>query len=342
MKNTEKCVGELFASETVGNIIIRVGRSDDVLFELFRSREARTLTSRTLFDMASVTKIVVTTSLSLIAMQEGKISPSDKVSRFFSVPDDKNELSVWHLLTHTMGIGHKSMLKGGEYSKIQDYILSIPSDIPIGSNVLYSCPGFILLGRILEEVFGKRLDEAFYERVSAPLGMEASVFLPDRTKDIVNANIGANECGLVNDYNCRFLGGVAGNAGLFSNVDDLTKYVKALLGRPSPLFSEDILSLAWQNHTPNMDDSRGLGFLVVDERYAQTGKLFPYGSIGHCGHTGTSVFLDPKSKFYTIILSDATASTVQKYGKENYDEVKRMRHDLHEAIKKDLVEEAGK
>ncbi len=336
MKNTEKCVEKLFADETIGNIIIKVGRGDDVLYEFGRSREARTLTDKTLFDMASVTKIIVTTSLSLIAIEEGKISPADKVSRFFDVPNDKKELTVGHLLTHTMGIGHKSMIKGGEYSKIQDYILNLPSDLPIGANVLYSCPGFILLGRILEEVFGKRLDEAFYERVSTPLGMDSSVFLPDRTKDVVNAGVGADELGLVNDYNCRFLGGVAGNAGLFSNVDDLTKYVKALLSRPSPLFSEKILNLAWQNYTPNMNESRGLGFLYVDERYTQTGGLFPNGSIGHCGHTGTSVFLDPKSGFYTIILSDATVSTVKKYGQENYGEVIQMRHDIHAAINADL------
>lgn len=102
------------------------------------------------------------------------------------------------------------------------------------------------------------------------------------------------------------------------------------------LIREKTLSLARQNHTPGMAESRGLGFLFVDGRYAQAGGLFPDGSIGHCGHTGQSVFVDPDRGFYVILLSDATVSTVKKYGKENYGEVMAMRRDLHRAILQDL------
>ena len=94
--------------------------------------------------------------------------------------------------------------------------------------------------------------------------------------------------------------------------------------------------MAAQNHTLGMSESRGLGFLYVDERYAQTGGLFPDGSIGHCGHTGQSVFVDYRSGLYVIILSDATVSTVRKYGKERYNEVMDMRSRLHAAIKQDM------
>jgi CubicO group peptidase (beta-lactamase class C family) len=85
-----------------------------------------------------------------------------------------------------------------------------------------------------------------------------------------------------------------------------------------------------------MDEARGLGYLYVGDRYSQTGGLFPTGSIGHCGHTGQSIFVDPKSGLYVIVLSDATVSTIRKYGKENYNEVMQMRHDIHAAIKADL------
>ena len=85
-----------------------------------------------------------------------------------------------------------------------------------------------------------------------------------------------------------------------------------------------------------MSAARGLGFLYVDNRYKQTGELFPVGSVGHCGHTGTSVFFNSDSGLYVIILSDATVSVTKKYGKSYYEKVKQMREHLHNAIKKDL------
>lgn len=337
MKHLNACIDTLFEEKTVGNLVVRVGRREEILCDIYRSAEARTLTARTLFDMASVTKIVVTTSLTLIAAERGLLSFDDSVSRFFPVPEDKRELTVRHLLTHTMGYGHKSMLKHTDgYGSIERYILSIPSDIPIGSDVRYSCPGFILLGRILEEIYGMRLDEAYLRYVAESLGLTSSRFLPDPSLDFVNSNVSPDMAGVVNDYNCRYLGGVCGNAGLFSDLTDMTRYVGWMLTGGAPIVSEKIFAAAERNYTDGMSESRGLGFLVVDGNYDQTGGLFRTGSIGHCGHTGQSVFVDRESGLYVIVLSDATVSTVKKYGKEKYGEVKAMRGDLHAAIREDL------
>ena len=146
-----------------------------------------------------------------------------------------------------------------------------------------------------------------------------------------------NAVGLVNDYNCRHLGGVAGNAGLFSNLSDMAIYAKLLLANGTPLFSKALFTEVTKNHTEGMTESRGLGFVYVDGRYTQTGSLFPEGSFGHCGHTGQSVFVHPGSGLYAIILSDATVSTAKKYGHERYAEVIAMRRDLHNAIKMDIT-----
>ena len=339
MKRLNACVERILCERTAANLIVKVGCYDETLMQIMQSAEDRTLTEKTLFDMASITKIVATTMTALIAMDRGLLSKDDPVSRFFAVPKDKQSMTIGHLMTHTIGIGHKSMLPCSDgYEAIQDYVLSIPSDIPIGSNVRYSCPAFILLGRIVEQVLDDRLDALLRKYVTEPLGMHATTFLPDRSLDIVNSNLTDAEKGLVNDYNSRYLGGVAGNAGVFSNAEDMTRFARMLLAHGAPIVSRKTFDMAAQNFTPGMSESRGLGFLCVDDRYFQAGGLFPNGSIGHCGHTGQSLFVDLESGFYALILSDATATTHKKHGKSDYDEVMRMRQQIHAAIKADLDE----
>ena len=326
----EKTIDEYVESGILEHIAVRVGRGDNVIFDAFRGGVDET----TLFDMASVTKIMATTSLALIALDRGLLQLHDTVDKY--CPTSKG-LTIKNLLTHTIGIGHKALNKeGNNYENIAEKILDIPLDIPIGADVRYSCPGFILLGKILEKIFGMQLDHCFNELVAKPLGFENTSFLPSYRQNTVNSNLNVEKRGIVNDYNCQFLGGIAGNAGLFSNISDITKYVSFIQNRGKPLFSEETFLLAAHNHTVGMSESRGLGFLYVDDRYNQTGGLFSQGAIGHCGHTGQSVFVDYRSGLYVIILSDATVSTVRKYGKEHYDEVMDMRSRLHGAIKQDL------
>ena len=326
----EKTIDEYVESGTLEHIAVRVGRGDNVIYDTYRGGVDET----TLFDMASVTKIMATTSLALIALDKGLLQLDDTVDKFYST--DKT-LSVKNLLTHTVGIGHKALNReGNTYENIAEKILDIPLDIPIGADVRYSCPGFILLGKILEKIFGMQLDQCFNELVAKPLGLENTSFLPLNRENTVNSNLDKTKRGIVNDYNCQFLGGIAGNAGLFSNLSDVTKYVHFLQNRGKPLIKEKTFLLAAQNHTAEMSESRGLGYLYVDGRYKQTGGLFEDGAIGHCGHTGQSVFVDYRSGLYVIILSDATISTVKKYGKEHYNEVMDMRGRIHAAIKQDM------
>ena len=323
----ENVIDEYIEKGILEQIAVRVGKGDNAIYDTYRGGVNET----TLFDMASVTKIIVTTSLALIALDKGLLKLDDTVDKFF--PTSKS-LTIKNLLTHTVGIGHKSLNKeGNSYDNIAERILDIPSDIPIGADVRYSCPGFILLGKILEKTFGIHLSQCFNEFVAKPLGLENTSFLPIYRQNIVNSNLDESKRGIVNDYNCQFLGGVAGNAGVFSNLSDVTKYVNFIQNRGKPLISEQTFLTAAQNHTLGMSESRGLGFLYVDEHYNQTGELFSNGAIGHCGHTGQSVFVDYRSGLYVIILSDATISTVKKYGVEHYDEVIKMRELIHRAIK---------
>lgn len=338
MKTTlNQYLDELLKQGFAHNIAVRVGIKDDILLDVYRSNE-QAIDGETLFDMASVTKILATTSLALMAIDKGLLKTSDKVSRFFSVPDDFKELTVQHLLTHTMGIGHRALnFPQNNYDNIAEFILSLEHN-PVGTKVEYSCPAFILLGKILEKIYGKRLDILFKEKVAEPLNMKLSTFLPDKAlrSNMVNSNLDPDLKGVVNDYNCQYLGGVAGNAGVFSCVEDMTKFAKMLISNGYPLISKTTFDNATKNHTEELNQARALGYLYVDEGYSQTGKLFPNGSFGHCGHTGTSIFVNKESGLYVIILSDATISAVEKYGKEHYSDVEKMRENIHNLIKEEL------
>lgn len=332
MNDLIKVIDECIDDRLAQNFAIRVGIGDEIVCDIFRGGADES----TLFDMASVTKVISTTTLAFIALDRGLLSLDDGVDKFY--PTDK-KITVKNLLTHTMGIGHKSLnQEGNTRENIAQAILDIPSDIPVGTDVRYSCPGYILLGKILETVFEKPLNECFDELVAKPLGMRDTSFLTSNRQNAVNANLEENLRGVVNDYNCQFLGGVAGNAGLFSNITDVTKYVKLLQNKGAPLFSEELFDMAAKNHTKGMSESRGLGFLYVDEKYSQTGGLFMDGAIGHCGHTGQSVFVDYRTGLYAIILSDMTVSTIRKYGTEHYNEVTDMRGRIHKAIRQDLTD----
>ncbi len=339
MKNLNAYIEELFDKKFLNHVAVRVGIGDKILCDLYRSTDTD-INKHTLFDMASVTKIVATSSLCFIAMDKGLISLSDKVSKFFPCPSDKKDLTVFHLMTHTIGMGHKPLNKDGiTYDNVAEKILSIPLDIPIGSDVLYSCPAYIMLGKILEKVFGERLDVLFKKLVAEPLGMNSSSFLPDRSRQIINSNREESERGIVNDYNCQYLGGVAGNAGLFSNIEDMTLYAKMLINKGAPIIKEETLLNAAKNHTPGMTSARGIGFVYVDEGYPLTGGLMPVGSIGHGGHTGQSIFVDIKSGLYAIALTDCTISVIKSYPEIDhyyYEDVKVVRENLHRALLQDL------
>ncbi len=330
MKNLEQALDNYIENKIVEHVAVRVGNGEKIIYDTFRGG----VDEHTVFDMASITKIIATTSIALIALDKDLLKLDDPVAKFYKT---EKPLTVKHLLTHTMGIGHKSLNKeGNTYENIADKILEITPDIAIGTDVRYSCPGYILLGKILEKIFGDRLDKCFDKLVAEPLNMSESSFLPKNKERIVNANLWESNRGRVNDYNSQFLGGVAGNAGLFSTLTDVTKYVRFLLDNGAPLISKNTFEAAVQNYTANMSSSRGLGFVYVDERYRQSGGLFNVGTIGHCGHTGQSFFVDCRTGLYVIILSDAEISVVKKFGREKYDEVMDMRMALHTAIRHDM------
>lgn len=212
LSNVNRCIDELIRVGCGEHFAIRFGNME----EYFNVLKGQGVTADTHFDMASVTKIMATTPLCLIAFDEGKISSDTPVSCFFNCPKDKESLKIKHLLIHSIGFGYKLLNKPKiNNDNIAETILNIPCEFPIGTRTAYSCPGFILLGKILEKVYNKPLDVLFNEKIASVLGLKNTGF-NILSQNVINANDKESEKGLVNDYNCRHLGGVAGNAGIFS------------------------------------------------------------------------------------------------------------------------------
>ena len=300
--------------------------------------------TETYFDIASMGKVLITSTLILKAAGEGKLALSSPLTEFFTrVPEEKRGITVQQLLTHTSGIVRK-VFSPEVYAQNNDdiafRILSEKLYFAPGTDYLYSCSGYMLLGFILEKVYGRTLDELFFTKIKQPLGLTRSRFNisvnePNSALCCRRENVGLSV--LDDEIVVNMRSGVAGNGGSFWGLCDIKKYVSAGLGKDENLYPRRFFELAEKNYTPYFSEGSGLGYLVVNEKYPQTGKLFPAGSFGHCGHTGQSFFINRKLGLYVIILTNATRfAYIQTGGAGYYDRIMKMREQIHNAIKTDL------
>ncbi len=274
-------------------------------------------TEDTLYDMASCTKILATTAIAFRFIDMGKLALYDSISRFISVPEDKKDIEIRHLLTHTSGIRSHFLLEkdGRSPDEVAEIILSVPLSTPTGTKVEYSCMGYILLGKILEKIGGKSLDVLAEELVFKPLGMFNTCYNPlDKGyADIATTEycekLGKYKKGIVHDENACFLGGVSANAGVFSTAHDVARFAQMLSGKGTidgkQFISPSLFELATTDLTPTLGEGRGLGFVVKQHNtLSAMGDLYPAGSFGHNGYTGTSLYVHDKTGLFVVILAN--------------------------------------
>ncbi len=268
----------------------------------------------TRFDMASMTKILSPTMLCLRALEEGDLTLDDTVTRFFDAPPDKAAITVRQLMTHTGGF-EPAFFLSEEIDDPKDAVrclLSHPLVAPPDGTPRYSCMGTILLGKMLETLYGEPLDRLAHKRVFEPLGMHATCYNPtggNIAPTEVDAETGIAWRGIVHDENARFLGGVSANAGVFSNIDDLCRYASMLSQKGAGFLSPATVRLAITNHTPGRELHRGLGFHLAGLSGSYFGDLFPGDSFGHTGFTGTSLAIDPGTGFFALLLTNRVHPT---------------------------------
>jgi CubicO group peptidase (beta-lactamase class C family) len=304
-----------------------VGVRDKVLAVYTAGDAAR----ETLFDMASITKILSTNAVALRALELGEITLWDTVSRFIpNAPEDKAEIPLIRLLTHTSGISPHFRLDAvcDDPKQALDAILNHPLEVEPGT-VAYTCMGFILLGKILEGIFGAPLDKLASEFVFKPLGMDNTGYNPKQgpfAPTEIDPATGKALSGVVHDENARFLGGVSGNAGVFSNIDDMSRYASSLAADDGRLFAPGTLHIATRNYSKGQGVHRGLGFHLGGVPESYMGDYLTDTAFGHTGFTGTSLVIDPISGRFTVLLTNRVNPT-----RENI-KIQRFRRVLHNRI----------
>ncbi len=289
------------------------------------TESATAVNSRTLYDVASLTKVMATTMLALKLIENNQIALNEKLPRMLNqtVPEDKRNITLFQLLTHTAGF--KAVVELELYLRPgtdpTEFLLNLPLAYEPGTNMIYSDLGFILLGKILEKRTGRPLDVLAREMVFQPLHMtHTSYHRLDRPIDPRNTAYternhltGEWLVGQVDDPNAYFLDGVSGNAGVFSNIDDMILYTSMLAGHgtskgklflPRKLFDQAI-----QNDTPGARQNRGLGFELAGGPQSFSGMFFDPGAFGHTGFTGPHFLVSPRTGLYVVLLNNRVHPT---------------------------------
>jgi len=275
------------------------------------------MTIDTVFDMASLTKIMATTGSIMRMVQLGQIKLNDPVSRYIPefAQNGKEEVTIRQLLTHYSGLPATLEMRPAWTGLDEGYrhANTVKLVNPPGTTFLYSDVDFIVLGELVQKVSGVPLDQYAKTFIFEPLGMKTTQFLPPlewlgRTAPtVVNEKTGEVVRAAVHDPTARAMGGVAGHAGLFSTVEDTAKFAQALLDGGSPIWSRAIVEkMTTPAQPPNLTVVRGLGWDIDSPFSSSRGELLPVGSFGHTGLTGTSLWIDPTTDSYIILLTNAS------------------------------------
>jgi CubicO group peptidase (beta-lactamase class C family) len=266
-----------------------------------------------LYDLASLTKLFVTLAL-MRQLEDGLIRLEDRVDYFLPSfrPSPLGETTLFRLLTHTAPLAGGAALYRHVRGR-EDLLEAIRSGgLRRDGGVLYTCEAFIILGEIASAVDGVGLDELIRRRVSVPLGMDDTCYRPPAEK--IPRIAPTEDCprrgkiirGEVHDENAAVLGGISGNAGIFSSVRDMARLAAATLdsleGRGAFLRRPTALLMS-ANHTAGGGENRGLGWMIRGPGSA-AGDLMSGRSFGHTGFTGTSLWIDPERGLYALLLSN--------------------------------------
>jgi serine-type D-Ala-D-Ala carboxypeptidase len=301
----------------------------------------------TLFDLASLTKAVATTTIAMLLYERGLLDLEAPVSAI--VPEfttdaardpRRQEVTLRMLLTHSSGLPahEKFFLKARTRAELLEAAFTTPLAVDPATRTEYSDIGFIILGTALERLADESLDRFSQREIFAPLAMTHTTFNPPleiRAKIPPTADDQTFRRriiqGEVQDENASVLGGVAPHAGLFSTAEDLAKFAQAMLNHGSPILRPETVALFTRRESAPPGTSRALGW-DTPSAPSQSGKYFSPQSFGHLGYTGTSLWIDPARQLSITLLTNRT------WPDSSNQAIKQIRPKFHDAIIEALKE----
>ena len=317
-------IQQAISDGSIPGAVLIVGHDGQVIYRKAygeRALEPRHegMTLDTVFDLASLTKVIVTSTALMQLVEQGKVRLNDPVVKYLPefAQNGKDDITVRQLLTHYSGLEPDLDLKIAWEGKETAYRMAFaetPVDAP-GSKFSYSDVNFIVLGALVERVSGEALDEYAARHIFSPLQMTRTRFVPPVAwragwiDKIAPTQYDENEHmlrGVVHDPTARRMGGVAGQAGVFSTGDDLAKFAQALLnGGDGILSALSVEKMTRPEQPPSAPVLRGFGWDIDSPFSSNRGDLLPVGGYGHTGFTGTSLWIDPTTETYIIVLTNA-------------------------------------
>jgi uncharacterized protein YbbC (DUF1343 family)/CubicO group peptidase (beta-lactamase class C family) len=316
----DSIIQQAIENKSIPGAVLLIGHDGKVIYRKAygeRSLEPQRapMTIDTVFDLASLTKVIATTTAVMQLVEQGKVRMNDPVAKYLPefAQNGKEDITVRQLMTHYSGLEPDLDLKMPWEGKDTAYKMAF-SDAPAqapGSGFMYSDVNFIVLGALVERVSGETLDEYVVRHIFAPLKMTRTRFVPPASwrAKIAPTQYDENEhmlWGVVHDPSARRMGGVAGHAGLFSTADDLAKFAQVLLnGGDGILSAAAVEKMTTPEQPPAAPVLRGFGWDIDSPLSSNRGDFLPVGSYGHTGFTGTSIWIDPTTQTYIILLTNA-------------------------------------
>jgi uncharacterized protein YbbC (DUF1343 family) len=280
------------------------------------------MTLDTVFDMASLTKCLATATSITRMLELGQIRLNDPVSKYLPefAQNGKEDITIRQLVTHYSGLAPDLDLKEPwqGYDTAIRMAMAEKLDNPPGAKFVYSDINYIVLGELVHRVSGMPLDKYAQVHFYQPLKMTHTTFNPPgswraKTEATEYDERGVMLKGVVHDPTARRMGGVAGHAGLFSTADDVAKFAQAMLNGGKPILSElSVEKMITPQQPPIAPSLRGIGWDIDSPFASNRGELLPVGSYGHTGFTGTSLWIDPTTNTYIILLTNAVHPHVGK------------------------------
>jgi CubicO group peptidase (beta-lactamase class C family) len=324
----------------------------DALGDAVRETEQHTAKLDTIYDLASLTKPLVTGLLCAQRIERKEFGLDDSVAQYLSEfdVDDKRAITLRQLLTHTSGLPawRPIYLIARDRESVLETIAQEPLESAPGTHVRYSDLGFIALGYLVERVSKSKLAEIARREIFEPLNLKRTFFNPDRTLiaemaacEIGNAyeraTCGAKNAdsynwrenliwGEVHDGNAYFLGGAAGHAGLFSSAPETLRIATQFFARTTTLLKPETCALFTSNMTEGMEEARSIAWQLAATADSTAGPYLPPDSFGHLGFTGTSCWNDPSRERTFILLTNRTHTRILPF--VNINSVRRSFHTL--------------